>query len=175
MPAPMPAPGLADSFSGSSTIRAPMVIAVAAMLTAFCTASRVTRAGSTIPAFLRSIIPCPGFITLTPKPGLESSTLSSKAWLLSPAFSIIWTNGALRAFLTIVLPALSSLSSLARFTRVTPPPGTIPSSRAALVAATASSTRYFFSSISVSVAPPTLMTATRPSSAAARFSNCSVS
>ena len=120
-------------------------------------------------------MPFSGVMTLTPKPSLASSTLSSKAWLLRPAFSVIWTNGALSAFLTIVLPALSSLSVLAKLTSVTPPPGTIPSSSAALVAATASSTRYFFSSISVSVAPPTLITATRPSRAAARFSNCSVS
>ncbi len=58
---------------------------------------------------------------------------------------------------------------------MTPPPGTIPSARAALVAATASSTRNFFSSISVSDAPPTLMTATLPLNAAARLSYCSLS
>src|ERR671912_413466 len=42
----------------------------------------------------------------------------------------------------------------------TPPPGTMPSSRAARVAESASSTRCFFSLSSVSVAAPTLMTAT---------------
>ena len=46
---------------------------------------------------------------------------------------------------------------------------------AAFVAATASSTRNFFSSISVSVAPPTLITATLPDNAAALFSNSSFS
>ena len=46
--------------------------------------------------------------------------------------------------------------------RVTPPPGTTPSASAAFTAATASSTLYFFSSISVSVAPPTFITATFP-------------
>ena len=50
----------------------------------------------------------------------------------------------------------------------TPPPATMPSSTAALVACIASSTRAFFSFISVSVAAPTLMTATPPTSLASR-------
>src|SRR4026209_1202589 len=41
----------------------------------------------------------------------------------------------------------------------TPPPGTIPSSTAARVALSASSTRAFFSFISVSVRPPALVPA----------------
>ena len=53
-------------------------------------------------------------------------------------------------------------------TRATPPPGTMPSSTAARVACMASSTRAFFSFISVSVAAPTLMTATPPTSLARR-------
>ena len=52
-------------------------------------------------------------------------------------------------------------------------PGTIPSSTAAFVACIASSTRAFFSFISVSVAAPTLMTATPPTSFASR--SCSFS
>ena len=55
----------------------------------------------------------------------------------------------------------------------TPPPGTMPSSRAARVACSASSTRCFFSFISVSVAAPTLTTATPPASLASR--SCSFS
>ncbi len=43
------------------------------------------------------------------------------------------------------------------------------------MAATASSTRNFFSSISVSVAPPTFITATLPSRLARRFSRSSLS
>ena len=43
-----------------------------------------------------------------------------------------------------------------------PPPGTKPSSTAALVAFKASSIRYFFSLSSVSVAAPTRITATPP-------------
>jgi hypothetical protein len=50
----------------------------------------------------------------------------------------------------------------------TPPPGTMPSSTAAFVACIASSTRAFFSFISVSVAAPTLMIATPPTSFASR-------
>src|SRR3954449_6220649 len=50
----------------------------------------------------------------------------------------------------------------------TPPPGTMPSSRAARVAWRASSTRCFFSFISVSVAAPTFTTATPPDSFARR-------
>ena len=53
-------------------------------------------------------------------------------------------------------------------TRTTPPPGTMPSSSAARVACRASSTRCFFSFISVSVAAPTLTTATPPASLARR-------
>ena len=55
----------------------------------------------------------------------------------------------------------------------TPPPGTMPSSTAARVALSASSTRAFFSFIAVSVAAPTLMTATPPASLASR--SCSFS
>src|SRR3954468_5050774 len=49
-----------------------------------------------------------------------------------------------------------------------PPPGTMPSSSAARVACRASSTRCFFSFISVSVAAPTFTTATPPESLARR-------
>ena len=62
----------------------------------------------------------------------------------------------------------SSSTSLAARMRATPPPGTMPSSTAARVACMASSTRAFFSFISVSVAAPTLMTATPPTSLARR-------
>ena len=55
----------------------------------------------------------------------------------------------------------------------TPPPGRIPSSRAARVACRASSTRAFFSFISLSVAAPTLILATPPASLASRSSSFS--
>src|SRR5918999_1186958 len=79
----------------------------------------------------------------------------------------------------IVIPVASSPSSLrlssarAALTSATPPPGTMPSSIAARVACSASSTRCFFSFISVSVAAPTLTTATPPESLARR--SCSFS
>ncbi len=59
-------------------------------------------------------------------------------------------------------------STSAARSSATPPPGTMPSSTAARVACRASSTRAFFSFISVSVAAPTLMTATPPASFARR-------
>ena len=62
----------------------------------------------------------------------------------------------------------ASLTVSAAFSSATPPPGTMPSSRAARVACSASSTRCFFSFISVSVAAPTLTTATPPDSFASR-------
>ena len=52
--------------------------------------------------------------------------------------------------------------------RVVPPPGTIPSSTAALVALSASSIRNLRSLSSVSVAAPTLITATPPANLAMR-------
>src|SRR6516225_6347764 len=54
-----------------------------------------------------------------------------------------------------------------------PPPGTMPSSTAALVAWVASSTRSFFSLTSTLVAPPTRITATPPASFASRSCNFS--
>ena len=58
---------------------------------------------------------------------------------------------------------------LKHLTNAPPPPGTIPSSTAALVAFIASSTLSLRSLTSTSVAPPTLMTATPP----ANFANLS--
>ena len=49
-----------------------------------------------------------------------------------------------------------------------PPPGTIPSSTAARVALSASSTLSFLSLTSTSVEPPTLITATPPDNLAKR-------
>ena len=70
--------------------------------------------------------------------------------------------------------ALTTSSTAGRHrSRAMPPPGTTPSSRAALVADTASSMRCFFSLSSTSVAAPTLMTATPPASLASR--SCSFS
>src|SRR5690349_5352174 len=62
----------------------------------------------------------------------------------------------------------SSFTASAAFRSATPPPGTTPSSRAARAACSASSTRCLVSFISVSVAAPTLTTATPPDSFASR-------
>jgi hypothetical protein len=59
--------------------------------------------------------------------------------------------------------------------RATPPPGTMPSSTAARVALSASSTRSLRSLTSTSVAPPTRITATPPASLARRSCSFSLS
>ena len=71
-------------------------------------------------------------------------------------------KGSSIALLTILIPVhsssfspLSSSKEVAALIYATPPPGIIPSSTAALVAAKASSTLSFFSFISTSVAAPT--------------------
>ena len=67
----------------------------------------------------------------------------------------------------------SSASGRCACARAVPPPDTIPASIAARVAARASSTRSIRSLSSTLVAPPTLMTATRPVSRAMRASRLS--
>ena len=61
------------------------------------------------------------------------------------------------------------------FINAVPPPATMPSSTAALVADKASSILNFLSFISTSVAAPTPITATPPASFAKRSCNCSFS
>ena len=90
------------------------------------------------------------------------------------------TAGPTSARRTIATPVASSpvrprppSSSAAACTSAAPPPGTMPSSTAARVADTASSMRCLRSLSAVSVAAPTLMTATPPESLASR--SCSFS
>ncbi len=94
----------------------------------------------------------------------------------APALSTMMRSGSSRARITILTPAfwsslspliLPSSACLARM-NATPPPATTPSSTAARVACSASSTRAFFSFISTSVAAPTLMIDTPPASLATR-------
>ena len=75
---------------------------------------------------------------------------------------MIWTPKRL------LVVDLEAVERRLRAESATPPPGTMPSSTAARVACSASSTRAFFSFISVSVAAPTLTTATPPTSFARR-------
>ena len=99
-----------------------------------------------------------------------------------PAFATIVLIGDSTALETIWIPVSSSLFSPLSFsstalalTKATPPPATIPSSTAALVAARASSTLSFFSFISISLAAPTYNTATPPANLARRSCNFSLS
>ena len=106
------------------------------------------------------------------------STTTGPSW---PAFVAIWRIGsssARRRMSTPVLtsPSASTLSSDGMaLISATPPPGTMPSSTAARVARSASSTRCFFSFSSTSVAAPTLITATPPASFASRSCSFSLS
>src|SRR6476469_2450563 len=101
--------------------------------------------------------------------GLEGSIEPSR-----PALYASWRTGSSSARATIAPPVRSSpsisssLIESTAFRSATPPPGTTPSSSAARAAWSASSTRCFFSFISVSVAAPTLTTATPPASFARR-------
>ena len=83
---------LAASFSGRSTTSAPIVIAVPAMEAAFCSASLVTRTGSTTPAALRSIS-LPGVLTLIPKPGHAAFTCGRHSSALRPELVSRMRNG----------------------------------------------------------------------------------
>ncbi len=117
-------------------------------------------------------------MALKPKSPFPSRTLATITLPSNPAFSTICLSGSSAARVIILIPVCSS--SLSPFSLAnlsvaliiaTPPPGTIPSSTAALVAANASSTLSFFSFISTSVGAPTYNTATPP----ANFANLSCS
>ncbi len=98
-----------------------------------------------------------------------------------PALIAIWRTGSSRARLTILIPVCTSPASLKVATssitsiKAVPPPGTKPSSTAARVAFKASSIRYLRSFNSVSVAAPTLITATPPANLAKRSWSFSLS
>ena len=89
--------------------------------------------------------------------------------------------GASKALLTISIPIAISPVSLKSFidsiisSKIVPPPATIPSSTAALVAFKASSILNFLSFISTSVAAPTFITATPPDNFASLSCNFSLS
>ncbi len=142
---------------------------------AFCSAERVTLAASMTPALMRSSYS--PVAALRPSVGLARlRTLSTMTPPSRPALTAIWLSGASQALATMRAPVASSPLSLSAASRMrvwlrskaTPPPGTTPSSIAALVVDTASSMRCFFSFSSTSVAAPTLMTATPPDNLARR-------
>ena len=113
---------------------------------------------------------------------MPSKTLFKTTEPSPPAFSTIILKGASTALLIICTPVVSSKFTVVIFsktffarTKATPPPATIPSSTAALVACNASSTLSFFSFISTSEAAPTYKTATPPANLAKRSCNFSLS
>ena len=119
-----------------------------------------------------------------PIPLSDDITFSTITAPSTPALYAICLIGASKAFTIILTPNFSSVSLILSsnfltsgriFIYAVPPPETIPSSTAALVAARASSILNFFSFISVSVAAPTAITATPPTSLASLSSNFSLS
>mmetsp|Transcript_21841 Transcript_21841/g.49381 ORF Transcript_21841/g.49381 Transcript_21841/m.49381 type:complete len:337 (-) Transcript_21841:795-1805(-) len=166
----------APSDAGLSATMASAVIMREATLDESTMAVRTTLAGSMMPVAMRS--------TYSPvcalKPYLGSSLLRHSPATTAPscpAFDAMALSGARIALSTISIPSFWSMlaalplmawSCLLAQRRALPPPGTMPSSTAARVALSASTTRSFFSCTSVSVAPPTLITATPPESLARR-------
>jgi len=154
-------PGIIGSSSLISTIALSVVNNIAEIEAAFCSADLVTLVGSTIPASI--IFTYFSFRASNPIPWSELITFSTITEPSSPAFSAICLNGSSNALLIILTPVLSSPSVVSSkastagitFTRATPPPTTIPSSTAALVALRASSILSFLSFNYVSVAAPT--------------------
>jgi hypothetical protein len=112
----------------------------------------VTSKGSIIP--LSIIFTISPVITLTPIPSSGVPTSSSPA-----LFSIV-LNGALIASRRIFSPTLLALVLLDASSKAIPPPDTIPSFTAALVAQIASSTLSDFSFNSISEFAPTFTTDT---------------
>ena len=172
--------GAAPLGSGLSAMAHSVVSSRPATEAAFCRAMRVTFFGSMTPALIRSSYS--PVAALKPKPSLPPLTFSTTMEPSKPALAAMERRGTSTARRMMSMPACSSSSmalSLSRAfwprTRATPPPGTMPSSTAARVALSASSTRAFFSFISVSVAAPTWMTATPPTILARRSCSFSLS
>jgi len=174
MPPPIP-PAIAaisgPSF-GMSAMQPSVVRSIADADAAFWRADLVTLAGSTIPAAIMSTYS--SVAALNPIPGSLSLTFATTTLPSKPAFSAICLTGSSSALTMIEAPVFSSPESVStyaltagiEFARAVPPPATIPSSTAALVAFKASSILSFLSLSSVSVAAPTWITATPPASLA---------
>ncbi len=108
-------------------------------------------------------------------------TCSTTSEPSTPALAAIWRSGLLERAAhdvdadCVVALELQLVEHLRGAEQGDAATGTMPSSTAARVAARASSTRAFFSFISISVAAPTLMTATPPASLARRSWSFSLS
>src|SRR5271156_3123568 len=146
---------------------------------ALSTADRVTLTGSMTPSAARS--PYFSVAASSRGPAGNPLTLLTTTAPSKPALAAIQYSGAESASENTSTPvassplseALRSLSALRAWMSADPPPATMPSSTAALAAATASSTLSLRSLSAVSVAAPTLITATPPDSLASR--SCSFS
>ena len=149
---------------------------VTAAAAAFSNAERTTLVGSIIPASNASTtvsLAISGTCFLS-----TSLKIISHLVGFSPAFLRICWNGASHALNTICPPLPKSvlplpLIAFLALNNATPAPCKIPSSIAAFVACKASSKRSFFSFISISVPPPTLIIATPPTNLPKRSCNFS--
>src|SRR5699024_3248295 len=167
-------PGIAGAaFSGLSAMTASVVRKSPAMEPAFCSALRVTLAGSMMPSAIMSTYS--PVAALSPSPAGRLPTFSATTPPLKPALTAICFSGACAATRSMFAPVASSSSScslskaaLVAWSSATPPPATMPSSTAALALRTASSMRCLRSLSSTSVAAPARMTATPPASLARR-------
>ena len=151
----------------------------AAIDAAFCSAERVTLAASMTPMLDEVLVVAGGGVEalgagevadpLDDDAALEAGVLGD---LLERSLERLADDAGAGGL--VALQAVGGLGTAAwARSRDTPPPGTTPSSMAALVVDTASSMRCFFSFSSTSVAAPTLSTATPPDSLARR--SCSFS
>ena len=139
-----------------------MVIATEA---AFLNALFVTDNGSIIPASI--ILTCSPVTAFNPEP---SGRLNVELGISIPALVNIVLNGAVIAFNKADSPFVAGNIFLDASKRAIPPPGTIPSLIAALVAQIASSTLSAFSFNSISDPAPTFTTATFADNLANLFS-----
>ena len=138
-----------DSGSGLSATILSVVSTIAAIDAAFWSANLVTLVGSTIP--LSIILTYFSLRASKPMPFALALILSTITEPSSPALAAICLTGSSRALSIIVTPVFSSPvvvssnfdTSGITFTKTVPPPATIPSSTAALVAASASSILMF--------------------------------
>ena len=103
--------------------------------------------------------------TSIPRPSASSSSFSI------PALDSIVSQGAVIAFSNIVSPMLLDSILSDALSSATPPPGTIPSFKAAFVAYIASSTLSFFSFSSTFESAPTFITPTEPDNKASLSSS----
>mmetsp|Transcript_26592 Transcript_26592/g.106495 ORF Transcript_26592/g.106495 Transcript_26592/m.106495 type:complete len:213 (+) Transcript_26592:310-948(+) len=178
---PMPAIGSgagapAAGGSGASATKASAVIMSDATDWASRSAVLTTLAGSMMPASYMSTYSffCASYPTLAlgSSRSLPTTTAPSSpalaAMVLTGARSARWMISAPMRWSMFAACSRTASSCVDAHSSARPPPGTMPSSTAARVALSASTTRSFFSATSTSDAPPTLMTATPPESLARR-------